>query len=356
MVKVIKLDYTLESPEERKALVEKIIEETPDITPGYLDVLANYLVVPMEKQERKQKRILTDNRMATVNKRECSFESLVSQLENGEDGIYNLIKENKNMIFQPKISITQHDLDTIPYLRQLRESIALWEDALKRASGKDAFVIKKALIEMRKEQYIIKQAYQRPMIPGKLTRSVGSYPSLDDDSELVKTSGSYPELKISGISLLDGAVVGAILCNYSKLKEDSYGHFNGDMWYLIQSFEDICDKALEEYPIYKRILEMKIDKIQNVDIRRKLKEEFGETYTVEYISNLWRNKIPGLIAIKAQEELIIHEYKRKKYPMKKCTKCGQIKPAHNRFFSKNSTSSDGLYSICKKCRNKKKGV
>jgi hypothetical protein len=75
---VIKLDYTIESPEERKALVEKIIAETPDITPGYLEILADYLVLCMEKQEKKEKKILTDNRLSTVNKRECSFEGLAS--------------------------------------------------------------------------------------------------------------------------------------------------------------------------------------------------------------------------------------------------------------------------------------
>jgi hypothetical protein len=32
----------------------------------------------MEKQERKERRLLTENRMATVNKRETSFEGLVS--------------------------------------------------------------------------------------------------------------------------------------------------------------------------------------------------------------------------------------------------------------------------------------
>jgi hypothetical protein len=53
----------------------------------------------MEKQEKKEKAILTENRLATVNKRECSFEGLVSQLENGEDGIYNLINESKQTIF-----------------------------------------------------------------------------------------------------------------------------------------------------------------------------------------------------------------------------------------------------------------
>ena len=75
---MIKLDYTIESPEERKALVEKILEENPDLPASYLEVLADYMILCMEKQERKERKILTDNRMSTVNKRECSFEGLVS--------------------------------------------------------------------------------------------------------------------------------------------------------------------------------------------------------------------------------------------------------------------------------------
>ena len=73
--------------------------ETPEPSEKYLEILADYLVLCMEKQEKKEKNVLTDNRLATVNKREMSFEGLVSQLENGEDGIYNLITENKNTIF-----------------------------------------------------------------------------------------------------------------------------------------------------------------------------------------------------------------------------------------------------------------
>ena len=71
----------------------------------------------MEKQERKKRKILTENRMTTVNKRETSYEGLASQLENGEDGIYNLITDNKNQIFQPKVTITKKDLDEIQPLR-----------------------------------------------------------------------------------------------------------------------------------------------------------------------------------------------------------------------------------------------
>ena len=148
---MIKLDYSLETPEERNQLVQKILAETPDPSPRYLEILADYLILCMEKQERKEKKILTENRMTTVNKREMSYEGLASQLENGEDGIYNLISNNKNVIFQPKVKITQEDLDEIPELKQLREAIEIWEQKMKSESGRSAYIIKKSLIELRKD-------------------------------------------------------------------------------------------------------------------------------------------------------------------------------------------------------------
>jgi hypothetical protein len=96
---MIKLDYSLQTPEERNELVKKILEENPNPSEKYLEILADYLVLCMEKQEKKERVILTENRMATVNKRETSYEGLVSQLENGEDGIYNLMDDSKQTIF-----------------------------------------------------------------------------------------------------------------------------------------------------------------------------------------------------------------------------------------------------------------
>ena len=66
--------------------------------------------ISMDKQERKTRMINTSNRMVTVNKRETSFEGIVSKLENGEDGIYNMISDNKNILLVPKISITDDDI------------------------------------------------------------------------------------------------------------------------------------------------------------------------------------------------------------------------------------------------------
>ena len=305
----------------------------------------------MEKQERKERKILTDNRMMTVNKRECSFEGLVSQLENGEDGIYNLITDNKNQIFQPKVTITKKDLDEIQPLRQLREAINVWEAKLKVTEGKDAFVIKKALIEMRKDQYVIKNAYRRPIVPNKLTRST-HITMLPDETSSFDDEDGYPIPK--GVSLLDPVVCSAILCNYSRLKEDSYDRFEGDLYYLMLAFDEIADKALKEYPLYEKIVECKVDGLQNTQIQEILQMEFGIKHSLEYISSLWRKKIPKLIASQAEDEYLYWYYLNiEKGKYKKCSRCGQVKLAHNKYFSKNKTSRDGFYSICKKCRNSK---
>ena len=346
---MLKLDYTLESPEERKQLVEKILEECPNPTPQYLETLADYLVLCMEKQEKKERKLLTENRMATVNKRETSFEGLVSQLENGEDGIYGMISNDKNQIFQPKVMITKKDVEEIPGLAQLREAIKMWEQKLKTASGRDAFIIKTAIIELRKDQYILKDAYRKPIIPKNITRSRHFIPlesdfSFDDEGYVV------PE----GVSLCDPKVVSAILCNYSLMKQESWGEFEKDLWYLMQEFDEVADAALKEYPLYDRICEYKVDGLQNIDIQEKIQEEFGIKHSVEYISSLWRNKIPKLIASEAEDRLLdwyfLNEMKGK---YKKCSRCGEIKLAHNKYFSKNKTSKDGFYSICKCCRNSK---
>ena len=347
---LIKLDYSLESPEERNQLVQQILEENPEPNEKYLEVLADYLILCMEKQERKQRKILTENRMTTVNKRETSFEGLVSQFENGEDGIYNLITADKNVIFQPKITITKKDLEEIPPLRQLREAINIWEEKAKTATGRDAYIIKSTLIDLRKDQYIIKNAYRRPIVLTKITHSRNTLPL--DETITINDDGTVTS---TGFSLLDPAVCSAILCNYSKLKEDSWGYFENDMWYLIYDFEKVCDKALEKYPLYKKIVEYKIDGVQNIDIQIALQQEFGIKHSVEYISSLWRKKIPALIASQAEDDYLNWYYTTQKTgKWKKCSRCGEIKLAHNRYFSKNKTSKDGFYSICKCCRNKKK--
>ena len=59
---MIKLDYSLQTPEERNELVQKIIDEGEvELNPRYMEILADYLVLCMEKQEKKERKLLTDN-------------------------------------------------------------------------------------------------------------------------------------------------------------------------------------------------------------------------------------------------------------------------------------------------------
>ena len=157
------------------------------------------------------------------------------------------------------------------------------------------------------------------------------------------------------VSFFNPKHLSALLCNYSALKEESYGNFVNDSYYLMEDLDTLIEKTLKDkYPLYYQLLIYKIDGKQNAEIQEKLEIEFGIKHSIEYISSLWRNKIPKLLAEQAKKDYLIWYYTEVEYGQwKKCSKCGEIKLANNMFFSINSTSKDGWYSICKDCCNKK---
>ena len=348
-----KLDYTLQAPEERSDFVKIIIEEMPPekLTNQYLEILSDYIIFAMDKEERKQKKILTENRMITVNKRETSYQGLVSKFENGEDGLYNLIHEDKNVILTPKVSITEKDIAEIKPLQDLREAIEIVKEQEKKATGKRKFLLKKQLIEMCQNQYTIKGEFKQPIYASNITKSFIKSDMID---KIYIDSNGEP-CNDGLISFFNPKHLSALLCNYSALKQDAYSNFVDDGYYLMEDLDTLVDTALKNnYPLYYDLLIYKIDGKQNVEIQMLLEMKYGIKHSVEYISSLWRNKIPKLLAEEAKKQYLIWHYTEKEYGQwKKCSRCGQIKLAHNKFFSKNKTSKDGYYSICKDCRNNK---
>ncbi|MCF0125342.1 MAG: hypothetical protein HUJ68_06235 [Clostridia bacterium] len=352
----MKLDYSLTSPEERCELVKKIIEENGEenISPNFLQVMTDYLIFCMEKQEKKQKQILTDNRMTTVNKRETSKEALTEKLENGEDGLYNLIANDKNIIFTPSISITKDDLNTIQPLHQLREAIDAMVEKSKTAVGKDAFRIKRAIIELRQEQYTIKAAYRKPIYFLKIGK--GSQ-AIDWDEDIWVDENK--DIHYSGrCTIYNPKHVSALLTNYNRLVQDSYEDLNSDIRWQLKDLENIIEKHIKpNFPVYYDIIIYKLDGRTNAEIRSLLEKDHGITHSLEYISSLYRNKIPKLIAEAAQNEWLIWYYtNQEKGEWKTCSKCKETKLVHSHYFSKNRTARSGYYSICKKCRARKKEV
>lgn len=348
-----RLDYTLKDSKARCELVKKIIKDVPQeqFTKKNLKVLSDYIIFSTNKEARKNN-ILTDNRMVTVSRRETSFQGLVSSLENGEDGIYNMIANDKNILFTPKIKITEEDLNTIPELKKLKKDIEKVKGQFENAKGKRKFLLKQQLIELCQNQYIIKNSYRKPIT---FCNGIKNFDKICFDEKIIMDEDKNPEDK-SILSFFDYKHISALLNNYSKLKEDSWGKFWTDSYYLMQDLDELIERALKEkFPLYFSLLIYKIDGKPNSEIKELLDEEYNISYTSEYISSLWRNKIPKLIAKKAKEEYVLWYYMNKeKSKWKRCSRCGSIKLMHNIFFSKNKTSKDGYYSICKECRNKKK--
>lgn len=348
-----RLDYTITDPQERNQKVHEIVNSvSPEkLTPYYLEQLTKYLTEAPEN--KKEKKVLTDNRMVTINKRETSYEGLVAKLENGEDGIYNFMTGgDKNILLVPKIQITEDDIATIPGLKELREEIKKVEIRQRVARGKQKFLLTKQLIEMRQDQYVLKSAYKPPVAMMKVTKSINQ---IDLDEHITIDENGDP-VSDCLISLFNPHHVCCLLCNYSKLKEDCWGHFDSDWWYLMEDFDNLSERALkEDYPILYDIMIYKIDGLQNKDIAARIKQDYDVSYSVEYLSAVWRKKIPKIIADKAKEEWIVWHYTyEEKGKWKRCSRCHEIKLAHPYFFTRNKTAKDGWYSMCKCCRNKKK--
>lgn len=289
--------------------------------------------------------------MITINKRQISYQGLTSKLENGEDGIYNFMTGgDKNILLVPKIQITEQDIENVPGLRQLREQIKKIQIMQKAATGKRKFLLTKQLIEMRQDQYVLKNSYNPPITMTKITKSINKI-QLD---EKITIENNEP-VDHGIISVFDVHHVSCLLNNYSKIKQESWGHFDNDWWYFMQDFDNLIERALKEnYPVLYDILIYKIDGMQNKDIVQKIKQDHNVSYSVVYLSVIWQKKIPKIICDKAKQEWLIWYYTfKEKGKWKRCSRCHEVKLAHSYFFTKNKTSKDGWYSICKSCRNKK---
>lgn len=360
------LDFSIIEPSERVEAVRAITEGNPDypFKEYELEYLANYIVFAQEKKEKKEARergehysykreIITPGRQPTIDKREISYQGLAEKLES-EDLIADLVRNDKNMILSPKIQITDEDRENIPFLAQVYESIQSWEHLLANTvlSKRDAWHARMAVIELRREQYIIKEAYLKPTRI-KFSRSSTHVPCYDGDTGYENEKGEYVLVSENYLDFRDHRHIAALMKNYGDLKMDSADKLHSDMKYILWVLEDLIEKYIkEDYPHYFDIIAWRVDKLTNQEIADKLLMKHGLSHTPEYISNLATQRIPKIIADGYVTEYVMWAYTHKiHYEWKKCNRCGEKKPRLFRFWSKNKGSKDGLYSICKSCRS-----
>ena len=193
----------------------------------YIEILSNYIIAAMTPAEKKAHIFLTDNRQLTIGKRETSYQGLTEQFENGEDGAWNLFNEvaDKSIRLTPKREISASDVAEIPELQKLKESIAIIEKLEAGAHGKDRYRLKKWLIELHQEQYIIKDIFKPTMSANAIAKSVAQM-DLGENITIDENGEPHSDCRIS---LFNPTHVCALLCNYSALKEEAWSKFSSDL-------------------------------------------------------------------------------------------------------------------------------
>ena len=144
------LDYSLKTPEERIQAANKIMKTTT--SPQTLSALSDYILFITDKgQTKKEKQeenpIITKNREYTVSKRQISYEQLIASLQNGEDGLHNLITNDKNQFLDRKDKITQEELDAFPQLQEQMDILIKLQNKLDKTTGNKHRALKKQIIE-----------------------------------------------------------------------------------------------------------------------------------------------------------------------------------------------------------------
>ena len=108
------------------------------------------------------------------------------------------------------------------------------------------------------------------------------------------------------------------------------------------------------------ILDLKINKIKNQDIADRINKKYNKSYTANYISTIFRQKIIPRINDTARFHAKIIENLSFPEEFKKCGNCGKILLIDAEKFVRKSRSKDGFATRCKICdrndRQRKKEI
>lgn len=232
----MKLDYSIESAAERVQYVENLLKTYTPTSNIEISKLSDYIVFAQTKEEKKEKAILTYNRLTTINKRESSYDALLDK-NNREDEIHKHFSEDP--MLQKLCSqdpITEEDLESIPALKQIKQEIEKAQKLLETKKGDDSnkeslYPLKKAIIQMQQDQYVIRNAAKERIAGGiNLVKSAHTL-DLTEDIHLDPQTGEI--LSSAVITCFNPHHVSNVLRVYSELKQELEGSFNADLLYFM---------------------------------------------------------------------------------------------------------------------------
>ena len=101
--------------------------------------------------------------------------------------------------------------------------------------------------------------------------------------------------------------------------------------------------------IQREVLDLKKKKLKNQEIADRINGKFGKSYTANYISTIFKQKIIGKIneAVKLHEDTVKNCFFPENY--KVCAHCGKTLLLDRRNWVRKARSIDGFQNKCKKC-------
>ena len=295
---------------------------------------------------------------------------------------------------KPKPTISREKDGNIPGMRDLWDAIdrlAAQVSALKEEKklGLEYYRKNHFLIQLRQEQFVLKdsvssviQVHSAPPIhtPFCYTSDTGYVRDFQQEWVYRKfkaehyresfgeewywrerdfldnfTLSADPSLNWTYVSVSENLIdftnpehVYQVLELYSTLKQNSWEELDADLKFLLWELEEYIEES-DFTPVRKLILERKIDKFTNEQIRRELQEKFGLNYSDNYISTIYKGMICDRISKTAQLSFDSWVWRDHPEKFKICSTCGRRLLRDNRNFVKKQNSKDGLSARCKSC-------
>jgi hypothetical protein len=368
----IALDYNIITAEDRCNASHTL--DLSRATNTDLEKVANYILygkTPKGNSLPEAKEISTKH--STWKKKDPqSLDALMENIMFDEACLRPLSARSPYTNPKPKID---HEKDAgIPGMIDLWSAIAALETYQESAEDKlKKYYLRHLLIDMRKEQYLLKDLFCPTM---HSTMALDSEPHAIDwanDSgfptspltlEWRRGPRGHDELMYTGptnwewhtiathtIDLTDPVHIYHVLDLYSALIHQHYDNPTASTSYLIYAVECLVTKA-QLSPSRMHILVRKVDHSPNEVIAKELRELYGVDYAINYISTIWTKEICGAIARMGQIDKDEWSARNHVKKWKTCTKCHRKFLRDTRFFAKKRNTYDQLNPVCRDCQKK----
>lgn len=408
------LDFNLERDTERTEFIKNTLdklEKTP--SSAELEQMATYILYGKDENGlssihrgetyNNNKRY---NSYKTSDDKVISYDKLMESPGNDEQTFKDaytrdIYKKQKPIISRPKYNkktgelIDIGDAD-IPGMVELWERLDHLDKWVQMLSGKippeegylmfeddyRLYRIKHNLIDMRRQQYYLKDAYKPEIHFQKLDHPKTQFYDWDGqaaywitfDQWKYRVEHSYTHTISCDIKdyetreTANGLEVKWVVCEhnfdwtnylhvralinqYATLKEALYDKLDTYGRTLIWDLERYIEMA-QLSPLRRAVLQGRLDQKPCEQICAELERDFGVTYSTYYLSSLISNEIPKTIATTALKWQLLIETP--KDQLKVCNKCGRALPRHPLFYTKNNGRKDGLQSSCRECERQRR--